>query len=113
MISLDSFFTKAQRDLSVRSQHQRTADAHWAASPPFPEAGRSPAFSSPNGRAIRPLLLVRLGGCPMDDALKAFVERQNISNYIERLKTETDAVQRRLLLRLVAEEEAKQVKSFI
>jgi hypothetical protein len=49
----------------------------------------------------------------MDDALKAFVERQNISNYIERLKAETDAVQRRLLLRLVAEEEAKQVKSFI
>lgn len=35
----------------------------------------------------------------MDDALKAFVERQNISNYIERLKAETDAVQRRLLLR--------------
>jgi hypothetical protein len=49
----------------------------------------------------------------MDDSLKEFVERQNISNYLERLKTETDAVQRGVLLRLLAEEETKQVKSFI
>jgi len=47
----------------------------------------------------------------MDDTVKAFVERQNIAHYIDRLKTETDPVQRETLLKLLAEEEAKQIKA--
>jgi hypothetical protein len=43
--------------------------------------------------------------------VKAFVERQNIAHYMDQLKTETDRVQRDTLLKLLAEEEAKQIKA--
>jgi hypothetical protein len=46
----------------------------------------------------------------MDDSVKGFIERQNIAHYIDRLKTETDPVQRDTLLTLLAEEAAKQAK---
>jgi len=41
--------------------------------------------------------------------LKAFVERQNIKRYADRIKTESDPVERDLLATLLAEEKAKQV----
>lgn len=47
----------------------------------------------------------------MDDSLKAFVERQNIANYIEQLRAEADSGQRALLLQLLAEEKAKQIEA--
>ena len=47
----------------------------------------------------------------MDDSVKAFVDRQNIAHYIDQLKIETDPVRRDMLLKLLAEEEAKQVKA--
>ena len=47
----------------------------------------------------------------MDDSVKAFVERRNIARYKDRLKTETDPVQRDALLKLLAEEEAKQINA--
>lgn len=47
----------------------------------------------------------------MDDTMKAFIERQNIAHYIEQLKTEADPVQRDTLLKLLAEEEAKQIRA--
>ena len=47
----------------------------------------------------------------MDDTVKAFVERQNIAHYIDQLKIETDPVQRETLLKLLAEEEAKQIRA--
>jgi hypothetical protein len=47
----------------------------------------------------------------IDDTLKAFVERQNVAHYIDQLKIETDPVQRDMLLKLLAEEEAKQIKA--
>jgi hypothetical protein len=66
--------------------------------------------SSSNGRAIRPVFL--LGGeTQMEDTMKAFVKRQNIAHYIDQLKTETDPVQRDVLLKLLAAEEAKQIKT--
>ena len=46
----------------------------------------------------------------MDDFTKVFVERQNVARYIELIKTETDPAKRNVLLKLLAEEEAKQVK---
>jgi hypothetical protein len=49
----------------------------------------------------------------MGDTVKAFVERQNIAHYIDQLKIETDPVQRDMLLKLLAEEEAKQIKASI
>ena len=45
----------------------------------------------------------------MDDSVKGFVERQNIARYIELIETETDPVKRKLLLRLLAAEQTKQV----
>jgi hypothetical protein len=39
--------------------------------------------------------------------MQDFVERTNIANFTERLKTETDPTKRALLLKLLAEEEAK------
>lgn len=47
----------------------------------------------------------------MDASVKAFVERQNIAHYLDQLRTETDPVQRDMLLKLLAEEEAKQMKA--
>jgi hypothetical protein len=46
----------------------------------------------------------------MDEAMNAFVERQNIVHYIELLKTETDTAKRTTVVRLLAEEAAKQKK---
>ncbi len=46
----------------------------------------------------------------MDDSVKAFVERRNIAHYIDRLSTEANPAQRDTLLKLLAEEEAKQIK---
>jgi hypothetical protein len=47
----------------------------------------------------------------MDDATKAFVERENVVRYIDQLKTETDVAKRDMLSRLLAEAAAKQVKA--
>ncbi len=47
----------------------------------------------------------------MDRNLKAFVERENIANYIEQIKSKSDPVKRKLLAKLLDEEKAKQVKS--
>ena len=47
----------------------------------------------------------------MDDFANGFVERQNIAHYIDRLITEPDGVKRNMLLKLLAEEVAKQVKA--
>ncbi len=47
----------------------------------------------------------------MDQTLKSFIERENIANYIEQIKTEADPVKRKLLARLLDEERAKQVSS--
>jgi hypothetical protein len=41
-------------------------------------------------------------------AVDQFVERQNIAHYAEQLQTETDPTRRVMLLRLLAEEKAKQ-----
>ena len=40
--------------------------------------------------------------------MQNFMERTNIANFAERLKTETNSVKRALLIKLLAEEEAKQ-----
>ena len=40
--------------------------------------------------------------------MQNFVERSNIANFSKRLETETDAAKRALLLKLLAEEDAKQ-----
>ena len=40
--------------------------------------------------------------------MQNFMERTNIAHFAERLKTETDSVKRALLIKLLAEEEAKQ-----
>ena len=47
----------------------------------------------------------------MDRSMEAFVERQNVERYIDQLKTETDPVKRNVVLKLLAEEEVKQVKA--
>jgi len=47
----------------------------------------------------------------MDKSMEAFVERQNVVRYIDQLKTETNPVKRNVVLKLLAEEEAKQVKA--
>ena len=47
----------------------------------------------------------------MDESMKAFVERQNVVHYVEQLKTETDLDKRKVVLKLLAEEEVKQVKA--
>ncbi len=47
----------------------------------------------------------------MDDTLKAFIERQNVARYIDQLKAETDPVKRDTLLKLLAEEKARQIKA--
>jgi hypothetical protein len=47
----------------------------------------------------------------MDDSVKGFIERQNITHYIGQLKTEIDPVRRDILSKLLAEEEAKQIKA--
>ena len=47
----------------------------------------------------------------MDDSVNGFIERQNIAHYIDQLKIETDPIRRDMLLRLLAEEEAKQIKT--
>jgi hypothetical protein len=44
-------------------------------------------------------------------AMENFVERHNIAHYSNRLKTETDPFRRMILHDLLAEEEAKRVKS--
>ena len=46
----------------------------------------------------------RQGGFAMDE----FVERQNITHYVDQLKTEKDPTKRAMLERLLAEEKAKQ-----
>jgi hypothetical protein len=40
--------------------------------------------------------------------MQDFIERTNIANFTERLKTEPDATKRTLLMTLLAEEKAKQ-----
>jgi len=45
----------------------------------------------------------------MDDSVKGFVERQNMARYIDLFETEIDPVKRKLLLRLLAAEQTKQV----
>jgi hypothetical protein len=50
-------------------------------------------------------------GHVMDNSVKGFIERQNIAHYIDQLKIEADPVRRDMLLRLLAEEEAKQIKA--
>lgn len=47
----------------------------------------------------------------MDDSVKGFIDRQNIAHYMDQLKIETDPVRRDMLMRLLAEEEAKQIKA--
>jgi hypothetical protein len=47
----------------------------------------------------------------MDDCVKGFIKRQNIAHYIDRLKIEADPVRPDMLLKLLAEEEAKQIKA--
>ena len=47
----------------------------------------------------------------MDESMKAFVERKNVEHYVDQLKTETDPVKRNVVLKLLAEEEVKQVKA--
>lgn len=47
----------------------------------------------------------------MDESMKSFVKRQNVVRYIDQLKTETDPVKRDSVLKLLAEEEAKQIKA--
>jgi hypothetical protein len=47
----------------------------------------------------------------VDESVKAFVERQNVVRYNDQLKTETDPVKRDVLLKLLTEEETKQVKA--
>lgn len=92
----------------------------WPRDPPIPDAGRSLAHRSPNGRAIRPFFSPRARGRVMDESMKAFVERQNVVHYVEQLKTETDPAKRNVVLKLLAEEvvskllageEDKQVKA--
>jgi hypothetical protein len=83
----------------------------WPLGPLIPEAGGSLAHGSPNGRAIRPLFSSCAGGRVMDKSMKAFVERQNVEHYVDQLKTETDPVKRNVVLKLLAEEEVKQVKA--
>jgi hypothetical protein len=51
-----------------------------------------------------------MGERVMDDSVKGFVERQNIARYIDLIKTETDPVKRKLLLRLLAAEQTKQIE---
>ena len=46
----------------------------------------------------------------MDESVKAFVKRQNVVRYNDQPKTETDPVKRDVLLKLLTEEETKQVK---
>lgn len=45
----------------------------------------------------------------MDEAMNAFVGRQDIARYNDRFKTEADPVQRDAILKLLAEEEARQI----
>jgi hypothetical protein len=52
-----------------------------------------------------------MGERVMDDSVKAFIERRNIVHYTDQIKAETDPVKRNMLLKLLAEEEAKQIKS--
>lgn len=47
----------------------------------------------------------------MDKSMEAFVERQNVMRYIDHLKTETDPAKRDFILKILAEEEAKQIKA--
>ena len=47
----------------------------------------------------------------MDDCARGFIERQNIARYLDQLKIETDPVRRDMLAKLLAEEEAKQIKA--
>ena len=47
----------------------------------------------------------------MDDSVKGFIEHQNIAHYIDQLITERDDVRRKMLLKLLAEEVARQVKA--
>lgn len=47
----------------------------------------------------------------MEVSVKGFIERRNITHYIDQLKVETDPVRRDMLLRLLAEEEAKRIKA--
>ena len=47
----------------------------------------------------------------MDDSTKAFIKSRNIAHYIDLIKTETDPAKRKVLLKLLAEEEAKQGKA--
>jgi hypothetical protein len=48
-----------------------------------------------------------MGGVPMNRSLEEFINRENIKNFRKRLKAPADEVQRRTLLKLLAEEEAK------
>lgn len=46
----------------------------------------------------------------MDTSMETFIELQNITRYTDQLKIENDPLKRRLLLELIAEEEAKRAK---
>jgi hypothetical protein len=43
----------------------------------------------------------------MKTSMESFIQSENIKNFRKRLETPTDDAQRRVLLRLLAEEEAK------
>ena len=47
----------------------------------------------------------------MNDSVKGFIERLNIKHYVDQLKAEADPVRRDMLRKLLAEEEAKHLKS--
>ena len=63
----------------------------WLAPFPAPQPPTEVALAhrSSNGRAIRPFSFC-VGVRVMDEAMNAFVERQNIVHYTELLKIETD-----------------------
>jgi hypothetical protein len=45
---------------------------------------------------------------PQEPRMEKFIERQNITNYLDQLKTETDPTRRDMLQKLLAEESVKQ-----
>ena len=95
--------------MAIRSLCQRIAECACAAPcPPVPEAG--PGAYLPYGRAIRPFLLSILRERVMERSLEKFIEDQNIARYADQLKIESDPLRRKLLLELMAKEEANRPK---
>jgi hypothetical protein len=79
--------------------------------PSSPEAGGSLAHSFFPTAARSGHFFSWAGGRLMDESVKAFVKRQNVVRYNDQPKTETDPVKRDVLLKLLTEEETKQVKA--